>query len=432
MTNAGFSRLVLWNIVRRTAFSLVLCYVMTTLTMQPAHGQTYTALHTFTGPDGANPHAGVTPDASGNLYGTTYEGGTHNRVCGNGCGTVFKLTHKNSGWVLTTLYSFQGGFDGAAPTARVVWGPDGALYGTTSGSLGNFGTVFRLTPPAAICHAVSCPWTETVIYRFTGGVDGDQPGYGDLIFDQAGNIYGTTVQGGAHQQGTVFKLTRFDTVWLESVLYSFAGPSDGAYPFGGLVFDNAGNLYGTTTYGGVPTQGFSQGLGAIFQLTPSGSGWTESVLWRFQDELDGAFPYAALTFDSSGTAYGTASSGGGGLCNILDVAGCGTIFEGFGTGIYSFSGSQQGLYTPYGPAAPLTSDAAGNLYGTTYQDGANNDGSVFKLTHGDSGWTYASLHDFGNNDGAFPLSNVVFDSSGNMFGTALGGSSGGVVWEITP
>jgi len=195
---------------------------------------------------------------------------------------VFKLTHRGSGWALNTLYSFRGGQDGAFPEARAIIGPDGALYGTTAGGGGGSctqyyysgcGTVFRLAPPASACKIALCPWTETVLYRFTGQTDGASPTLGDLLlFDQAGSLYGTASLGGSSNCtqgcGVVFKLTPSNGGWTETTVYSFTGP-DGAWPFGGLIFDAAGNLYGTTESGG------SYNYGAIYELMPSDSGWNE-------------------------------------------------------------------------------------------------------------------------------------------------------------
>jgi uncharacterized repeat protein (TIGR03803 family) len=259
-----------------------------------------------------------------------------------------------------------------------------------------------------------------VLYRFAnGGADGANPGSGDLIFDQAGNIYGTTTFGGKGY-GVVYELTPSGT---ESVLYAFSG-SDGYYPDAGVIFDNAGNLYGTTEDGGLNM------LGTVFELTYSiGFGWAESFLYSFQNGNDGNQPSAGLIFDPSGNLYGTTSNGGSG--------GGGTVFELTPSGggwtyslLYSFTGGNQ-----CGPEGTLVMDGAGNLYGTTQCDGAHNKGSVFKLTPSANGWTYTSLHDFtGGSDGGYPLCNVVFDANGSLYGTTYGGGTQGVgvVWEIMP
>ena len=418
----------------RLASRLLLGFVIVMAAALVAQSQTYTVIYSFNGQDGENSQAGVTMDAAGNLYGTTFGGGSQN--CTEGCGTVYKLALKNGTWLLSTLYVFQGGSDSAFPSARVVLGPDGALYGTTvGGSYANCangcGTVFRLQPPATFCRSVTCPWTKTTLYAFTGYPDGNQPQGGDLVFDHAGNIYGTTYFGGTSGSGTVFKLSPTDGGWTESVLYNFTGLSDGKYPNGGVVFDSAGNLYGTTVEGGHSLDGGYDGAGVIFELSPSGSGWTETVVYAFMDQSDGAMPSAGVTLDNAGNMYGTTYSGGGAPCQYGAYSGCGTVFKN-GPVLYAFNGSGYGPNG--GPLAPVTLDAEGNVYGTTYMHGANNEGAIFKLSAGD--YAYTSLYDFGLlSGGVNPISNVTFDSSGNMYGTATGGGGhgyGGVVWKVTP
>jgi uncharacterized repeat protein (TIGR03803 family) len=399
---------------------------------QCAQAQTFTVIHSFTpGGDGSSP-IGLTVDRAGTFYGMAESGGA------SGLGTVFRLTHQPSGWVLTPLYNFIGGSDGAHPSAStgVVIGPNGSLYGTTfyggGSSCGGLscGTVFNLRPSPHTSPRVLGGWTETVLYRFAGGSDGANP-TGDLIFDQAGNLYGTTYGGGgscpADGCGTVYELKPSGGGgWTETVLYGFTGGSDGRFPEGGAIFDKVGNLYGTTNDAGAYS-------GSIFQLSPSESGWTKTVLHNFQAGSDGAFPVGGLIFDSSGDLYGTTASNG--------LRGGGTLFELSPPGgirtfsvLYSFICSSGCVNGP-GPQASLFMDPAGNLYGTTSQDGTHGYGSVFKLTPGAVGWTYTSLHDFtGGSDGGYPYSNVVLGANGNLYGTASqGGTQGyGVVWEIMP
>ena len=407
--------------------ALAIAFLIPLAATQAAQAENFNVIYTFSGEkDGANPYAGVTLDRAGNLYGTTYAGGAA------GLGTVFKLKRSGSGWIVNPLYSFTGNNDGAQPRARVIIGPDGALYGTTlngggAGCAGfGCGTVFSLRPPAFACKAAMCPWTETVLYRFTGGTDGGLP-LGDLVFDRAGNIYGTTEEGGVPHScgnlgcGVVYELMRSGSSWTESTLYQFTGGTDGETPNGGVVFDHSGNLFGTTVSGG------AYNFGTVFELTPSGSGWTQNVLYNFQNLLDGKQPDTGVTFDASGNMFGTTVFGGAGNG--------GTVFELTplaGEWIFSVV---YGLTGNAGPFGNLSLDAAGNLYGTTYQDGEYDLGSSFKLSPSLGGWTYTSLHDFtGGSDGQYSLSNLVFDSSGNMYGTAAyGGEHGyGVVLEITP
>jgi len=279
--------------------------VLTVAFSPSAHAQTSTVLHTFTGSDGTYPYAGVTLDAVGNLYGTTSANLT------GADGTVFQLKRFHGAWLLNNILTFNGD-NGGNPYSGVVFGPDGALYGTTQGGgSGNAGLVYSLKPPATACKTALCPWTETILYEFTGGNDGASPGFGNLTFDSTGNLYGTTALGGAHGQGTVFKLTPSNGGWTESVLYSFVGgDNDGAQPWSGVVFDKSGNLYGTTYYGpgtGCPPDG--KGCGTVYQLTPTDSGWKENILHYFSGS-DGYWPLAGLIIDQKGNLYGAAWHGG--------------------------------------------------------------------------------------------------------------------------
>ena len=417
------------------ALALAIVLALTLVLAQSARAQTYQVIHNFTGgKDGLIPETGLTIDKAGNLYGTTIAGGG----AGGGYGTVFKLTHKNSGWVFTPLYSFAGGNDGADPQARVVFGPDGSLYGTTAeGGGGNgcggqgCGTVFRLRPASTACKTALCPWSETVLYKFTGALDGGEP-YGAVTFDKAGNIYGTTAQGGPQSGncflgscGTVYKLTPANGSWTESVLYSFAGGNDGQWPVGSVIFDGAGNLYGSTNGGG--PYGGSYGYGTVFQLAPSGSGWAENILYAFHGGSDGQAPLDSPILDESGNLYGTnaggGTGGGGTVYQLTPSNGNWTL-----TTLYGFTGSA-------GPYGGVIMDAAGNLYGTTQLDGAYGQGSAFKLTPSSGSWTYTSLHDFtGGSDGGLPGCTLTFDASGNLYGTTTEGGANqyGVVFEITP
>jgi len=385
------------------------------IAMTPAQAQTFTVLYNFPGgAGGADPAAGLTMNGTGNFYGTTEYGG----IYGYGYGVVFRLSRAGSGWVETPLYNFQGGSDGEYPLAGVVIGPDGALYGTTSGYnvYGDYGTVYRLTPPPTACASVICPWQETVLYRFSGGLDGANPGYGNLTFDQAGNIYGTTIYGGGAGScgydpgcGVVYKLTPSGSGWTETVIWDFAS-SGGSFPVSGVTFDSAGNLYGTTTY---PT---------VYELSPSGSGWTETTL----SELDGAYPaYGGVAIDLHGNLFGTTGGfqGAGNVYELSPSNGTWTL-----SALYYFTGYEGPLDTP-------TLDAAGNVYGTSYLTGAHAAGQVFELTPSNGEWIFADLHDFSGGDGGYePIGGVIFDASGNMYGTTSEGGSagGGTVWEITP
>jgi len=270
------------------------------------------------------------------------------------------------GWTESTLYSFIGDRDGEYPYGGLVLDAAGNLYGCTIfGGVGTNGTVFKLT------HGAS-GWTEQILYQFSGGNDGAQP-YSPLIFDTAGNLYGTAQRGGAHALGTVFELKPTSGGgWSETTLYSFAGGTDAEFPTAGLVFDTAGNLYGTAS-GGV------YAAGAIFKLTPqSGGGWTESVLYSFAGGTDGSIPAGSLVFDVADNLYGVTSEGGGTGCG---GSGCGTVFElSSSTGwtetiLHSFRGGRDGEVPEAGPIL----DAAGNLYGTTDEGGADGAGIAFEV-----------------------------------------------------
>jgi len=418
MTSPAQHRVWIFSLPAARA-ALAIAFMLTVVASQPAQAQTYTVLHNFTGgQDGANPESGVTMDKAGNLYGTTFRGGT------SGNGAVYQLKLKNSNFVFNPLYSFAGGSDGANPEARVIFGPDGSLYGTTSNGGGNCapsgcGTVFKLRPPPTACKSALCAWTETLVHSFEGigGGDGDQPGYGDVIFDQAGNVYGTTIYGGGGL-GCVYELTPSGGGWTESFVYLFV-LVDGYHPYNGVSFDSFGNLYGTT-YDGY--QGGGQfDLGTVFQLAYSATtGWTEKLLWIFPSSGNsGGNPVAGVIFDQSGNLYGATTYG-----NVFELTPSGQL-----TDLYILTGQVWGN---------LVMDKAGSLYGTTL-DGGRGFGNVFKLTPSDSGWTYRSLHDFCMagppcHDGESPYGNVIIDANGNLYGTASAGGSGGrgVVWEITP
>jgi uncharacterized repeat protein (TIGR03803 family) len=306
-----------------------------------------TILHTFenNGTDGIGPRGALLRDKSGNLYGTTWSGGTY------GFGTVFKHA-PNGTW--TILHSFQGyPTDGNSPVGALVIDSSGNLYGATyDGGQHGYGTIFKLASNGAV----------TILHSFGySGVRAVNPG-GGLLRDNAGNLYGTTYQGGSVNRGTVFKLTPKGVL---SILYSFGTTStDATLPDAGLVMDSAGNLYGTTTYGG------SSGFGTIFKIAPDN---TEIVLHSFQNNgTDGGYPYGTLVLDSSGNLYGTADSGGpnsGGIIFRLAPDGTEAILHPFA------SSSTDGT----SPSAGLVWDAAGNLYGTTHNGGTYGFGTVFRL-----------------------------------------------------
>jgi uncharacterized repeat protein (TIGR03803 family) len=372
-----------------------------------AQSQNFSVLYSFSNsPDAANPTSILVRDSEGALYGTTFFGGAN--ACG--CGTVFKLSEDGREEV---LYSFTGGSDGADPYAGLIRDAAGNLYGTTTsgGDLGcaqpgGCGTVFKLETTG----------TFSVLHTFTTGSDGEFP-YSALLLDSAGNLYGSTVNGGSQSSnfGTVFRL---DSRGNESILHRFKGSIDGAFPFGTLVVDSAGNVYGTTSmfgqagggtvfrltadgslttmasFAGVAgrsplagvfrgqngnlygTTGFggAAGLGTVFVVNRAGK---ETVLYTFSGGTDGAIPYGGVVLDASGSLYGTTAAGGDDGCGGL---GCGTVFrldtQGNETVLHTFTGGADGG-TPYGG---LIRDRSGNLYGTAFSGGANGNGVVYRIS----------------------------------------------------
>jgi uncharacterized repeat protein (TIGR03803 family) len=359
---------------------------------------TATILYSFgSGPtDGTNPAAGLIMDSAGNLYGTTDVGGAI------GIGTVFKISADGTE---TVLHSFAGSpTDGVNPQAGLIMDSAGNLYGATNGGGANgFGTVFKISADGA----------ETVLHSFAGSpTDGMNPLAG-LIMDSAGNLYGTTSSGGANGDGTVFKISATGT---ETVLHSFAGlPSDGRKANAGLTMDSAGNLYGTTEAGGLGAYDF----GTVFKISVDG---TESILFSFSG-VDGGEPEAGLIMDSAGNLYGTTSSGG-----TATVLTSGEVFKispaGAETVLHFFTGGITAAITDGGyPRAGLIIDSAGNLYGTTSLGGANDEGTVFKISAAGS---LSILHSFAGatTDGNEPLGGLIVDSAGNLYGTsAVGGAN---------
>jgi uncharacterized repeat protein (TIGR03803 family) len=352
-----------------TLFSLVVLTLFTSL-IPAMHAQTYSVIHSFTGietAEGGQPSAGVTIRGSA-LFGTTNEN----------CGSVYQLTNTGSNWLFSTLARLS---NNCQPVGTVAFGPDGHLYGTSMwGGAYGAGTDFKLTPQDGPCRDAACYWTVSDLHDFDSNTEGYDPGPGDLIWDQQGNIYGTTQSWGNDccLYGDVYQLAPSGNGYTENILHVFSGP-DGAVPYG-VISDNKGNLFGVTNGGGLNE------LGTVFELTyVPGVGWTEKVLYNFQGTEDGAAPFSSLIFDSAGNLYGTTIG--------LDPNG-GTIFELSPSGdswvlttLYSLPSGDHFYYgVVFGPD--------GALYGT-FLDATDQAGSVFKLTKTQNGWQYTSLHDFG-------------------------------------
>lgn len=412
--------------------------------------------HKFSGsPDGANPATGLVADGAGNFYGTTDGGGL--KTCGFSapfCGTVYKATFAPDGtWKEKVIYSFKGGNDGAAPSGTLIFDGLGNLYGTTvtgGNSLCNgegCGTVFKLSPSS------TGTWTETILYRFLASTDGAQPGSG-VIFDAAGNIYGTTDGGGCIEEcnGIIFKLApNPDGTWTESILYTFLGGLDGGFPTA-LVLDSSGNLIGASASGGIGNSICD--CGTVYQLSPAantasneaaGTTWTKTILYSFNDGLDGGNPSSPLKFDHAGNLFGETFDGGSFAC---PQSGCGVVYElspgsegwSFSTaftfnGVDGSKGSQ--------PTGGLGLDSEGNLYGMTSGGGdlacnnGNGCGTVFKLTPRTAGgFAYSMLFEFNGATGSDPEGGVIVDATGNVYGTTFAGGNPtcncGVTFAITP
>jgi uncharacterized repeat protein (TIGR03803 family) len=343
------------------------------------------------GADGGGPRAGVIRDSAGNLYGTAYYGGTR------GAGTVYKLGPAGHE---TVLYNFTGGTDGGEPLAGVIRDSSGNLYGTTS---------YGGTASAGVVYQVSTVGQETVLYRFTGGVDGQWP-FGGVIRDSAGNLYGTAYAGGADNAGVVYEL---DAAGQETVLYNFTGRTDGGSPWAGVIRDSAGNLYGATSDGG------ASACGAAYELDTTGQ---ETVLFSFPSSIDGFYTEGGLVRDSAGNLYGTTTNGGG--------ANAGVVYELAATGqetvLYTFTGATDGGT----PEAGVIRDPDGNLYGTTAAGGTAGFGVVYKL---DTAGNETVLHSFtGGTDGDNPFAGVIRDSEGNLYGTTRygGTANAGVAYRL--
>jgi uncharacterized repeat protein (TIGR03803 family) len=341
---------------------------------------TETVLYSFqAGTDGAYPYSTLVLDESGNLYGTTLAGGTGCFICG----TVFRLTRRSGVWTETVLHSFDG-LDGENPYGGLLRDPQGNLYGTTySGGTSFAGTVYELT---AQDDKKKGPWPETVLYSFTGASDGGFP-LSDVVLDKAGRLYGTTTGGGADGFGVVFELTPPKPrakPWTEAAVYSFTGGNDGAEPYDGVVVDKHGSLIGAAALGGDPSCS-GGGCGTVYQLIPPANpraSWSENTLYAFTGGLDGAQPLAKPILDAKGNVYGTTSfDGTANPCYPY----CGTVFElappsksnpaWTETTLYGFAGGSDGASSE----ASLLLGKLGVLYGTTVNGGDSGAGTVFEV-----------------------------------------------------
>lgn len=416
-----------------------------------------TTLHSFDFTDGAyNSYSGLVFDAAGNLYGTTIYGGTSTCNLAETCGVLFELSPVGNGqWTEKVLHNFsQNDPLGWSPRSGLIVDAAGDLYGTTDDGgpfcSSCYGTVFELLPNNG-------QWTTKVLHAFQVAADGVSP-QAPLAFDATGNLYGTTAEGGANfdYDGVIFELrAQPGGSYTYTVLHSFTN-SEGSSPGSKLTFDKAGNLYGTTRFGGAYPSGCGgYGCGTAFQLKPHSNGhWTLKVLHSFGKALDGAFPVSALTVDDAGSLYGVTAQGGKqektGPRQCF-AYGCGTAFrltrgkaDTWSEQIIHYFGSGNDGNLPEGD---LIFDNSGALYGTTVEGGpyghGYGGGTAFRLTPAGSNWTETILHSFGSGtDGVNPFTGMIFDKAHNLYGTTETGgdyrrsncqkSHGcGTVFEIT-
>jgi len=402
---------------------LLMTLVIFTSLQSGLFAQTYSTLYSFTdGIDGGAPSGKLVSDANGNLYGATYWGGSGGDLCGNGnnvgCGTIFELTPNNGVWTETVLYSFSGGADGGDPNSALIFDSAGNLYGTTQsgGNKCSCGVVFELSPGQS-------GWTETVLHRFSGK-DGSNPWAG-LTMDAAGNLYGSTTQGGLSDYcypfscGTIFKLSPNAGTWTFQVIYGVGSMyAEGVND--PLILDSLGNLYGTAS-GGHGKKGFN-GSGIAFKLSFVNGHWTHTTLHIFSwFEME---PIGGLVFDAAGNLYGATASGEGRHGSAYELVPIGTTWQ--CKLLNRFSTSEGN------PTSGIVIDASGNLYGAT-DGGITGWGSFYKLTLSGSTWVYSDVHDF-DVANANPEGNLLLDGSGNLYGVTDGDlvTSWGSVYEIQP
>jgi uncharacterized repeat protein (TIGR03803 family) len=350
-------------------------------------------------------------------------------------GTLFALTPRAGAQQESVLHSFNpSSRDGLNPQANLILDIAGNLYGTTfdggihgcNGGTFNCGTVFEMSPLSG------GGWTEKILHNFGKGTDGSNPTAG-LVFDAAGNLYGTTVDGGAYALGTVFELSPGSYGgWTEKVLHHFSSNgTDGIRPYAGVIIDGSGNLYGTTSGGG------TTGAGIVFELTPHANGsWTEKILHSFSypnPRTEGWNPMSSLAADASGNLYGVTVGGGFygyGVAFELSPAAEGGWTEKI---LHAFNSDGKDGWQPYNG---VSIDGRGNLYGTTPFGGAYENGALFELTLSAGGtWAEKIIHSFNadGTDGVRPLGGVTLDAAGNVYGTTYaGGPSGGIVFEFSP
>ncbi len=372
-------------------------------TAWPAHAPGETAVYRFQGtPDAADARGTLVAGPREVLFGATILGGGK---CSGTCGAIYALTPGPAGYAESVAYSFGGGGDGWRPYGKLAVARSGALLGVTSEGGAGYGTVYALTPARS-------GFAHKVVYRFAGGADGVTP-LGGLTAGANDTYYGTTEHGGSAACsggcGTVFRIARRGNRYVETVLYAFAGAGDGSAPEAGVIVDRAGDVFGTTANGGGSAK-CNGGCGTAFELVRTKAGYAEHVLHAFGGGTDGAYPQAAVLAGPRGTLYGTTFEGGGTACNFN--VGCGTVFaltpgsSGYAEStIYHFS-EKRDPTDGYFPVAELVADASGTLYGTTLQGGGpggSGYGTVFALAPAGGTFVETILHRFaGGVDGEHP------------------------------
>jgi uncharacterized repeat protein (TIGR03803 family) len=335
------------------------------------------------------------------------------------CGEIFELSHAGGGWQEQTLATFDN-TSGSLPYGGLIADANGVLYGTTAyGGTNRAGIVFSLTNSGGA-------WSLQPIWQFGGKGDGRDP-FGPVVMDASGTIYGATFYGGQYDRGTIFSLVPQNGTWTESVLYSFChgttcgGRRDGHYPVDGLLLDAKGTIYGVTTQGGTADQG------AVFALSQSGGVWTEKVIWSFGGNGDGVSPMSTLIEDKTGALYGTTYYGG--------TAGQGTVFRLVRSGktwsesvLWQFTGGKDGGF----PDSRLTLGSDGTLYGTA-SAGGTGQGVIFSLSQSGGQWTEKTVHTFDGTDGAQPQSALIADRHGQLYGATMygGSNAAGTVFQMT-
>ncbi len=411
--------------MHRPSFVLsLICSMLISLAVVGTSGAQakFKVLHTFAGGnDGVGPQGPLILDAAGDVYGVTAEGGSDTE-CSGGCGTVFELVPSGTRWQGKILLNFpaaEGSY--ANPAAPLFRDTKGNLYGTT----GQGGAQpCNCGEVYELTRAID--WTQTILYSFEGGTsDGAYP-YSGLVEGRNGNLYASTQGGGLNSGswGTIVELTPSSGgTWTETVIYEFTFDRDGANPYGPLTLDTAGNLYGITTSGGV------YGGGTVFKLSPANGNWSETTLYAFTGGENGYASSGGVVFDGAGNLYGTTTTGGYDLVgNVFKL----TPAKGYWnlSTVHNFTGGTDGGY----PNGKLVVDHSGNVYGTTTVGGAYEYGTVYELTSTNGEWGETVLHNFTNGpDGQDPYSGLTQDSSGNLYGAASGGPNNyGLVFEVTP